>query len=108
MLDKLLKSDYLKQMIVGFLVSFGISIGYFLLYLTTPIKKAIFGFFYFLCTPIMALPSFPVSLLVMMIFLLLFRRVNSCMRIGLRWVAYALLWLHWVAFGMYCSSYVVI
>jgi hypothetical protein len=104
----LLKSDNLKALLLGLAVSFGITLGYFLLYHDSGLKKAVFGFFYFLITPFLALSSFPIGMLIMIIFFLLFRRVQSCMRENLRWVAYALLWLHWVAFGLYCASYVVV
>ncbi len=72
------------------------------------LKKSFFGFFYFLITPVLAIPHFPVALIVLVILALLFRRVAGCMRAHLRWVAYLLLFLHWVAFGFYCSSYVVL
>ncbi len=72
------------------------------------LKKSFFGFFYFLITPFLAIPHFPVALIVLVILGLLFRRVAGCMRPQLRWVAYLLLFLHWVAFGFYCSSFVVI
>ena len=107
-MDALLKSANLKHFLLGLALSFGVSLGYFLLYHDSSLKKATFGFFYFLVTPFLALPSFPVAVGIMIIFFLLFRRVSSCMRVHLRWIAYALLWLHWVAFGMYCASYVVI
>jgi hypothetical protein len=107
-MDVLLKSVNLKHFLFGLTVSFGVSLGYFLLYHDSSFKKAIFGFFYFLVTPFLALPSFPLGFIIMIIFFLLFRRVFSCMREDFRWIAYALLWLHWVAFGMYCASYVVI
>jgi hypothetical protein len=103
-----LKSDNLKAFFLGLAVSFGVTLGYFLLYHDSGIKKAVFGFFYFLVTPFLALPYFPMALLIMIIFFLLFRRVSSCMRVNLRWVAYALLWLHWVAFGLYCASYITL
>ncbi len=103
-----LKSDNFKQFLLGLAISFVVSLGYFMLYHDSGVKKALFGFFYFLITPFLALPYFPLSLLIMIIFFLLFRRVRSCMRAHLRWLAYALLWLHWVAWGMYCSTYVVV
>ena len=97
-----------KHLVLGFLLSLVVSLGYFLFILESGLKKAVFGFFYFLVTPFLAVPALPVALVVMMIFFLLFRRVSSCMRVHLRWVAYGLLWLHWVAFGMYCATYVVV
>jgi len=107
-MDVSLKSANVKHFLLGLAVSFGVSLGYFLLYHDSGLKKAIFGFFYFLVTPFLALPAFPMAGLIMIVFLLLFRRVSTCMREKLRWVAYALLWLHWVAFGMYCARYVVV
>ncbi len=107
-MDALLKSDNLKYFLLGLVVSFVVSLGYFFIYHDSTLKKAVFGFFYFLITPFLAIPYFPVAVGIMIIFFLLFRRVSSCMRVNLRWLAYALLWLHWVAFGMYCSTYVVI
>ncbi len=107
-MDASLKSDNLKQFLLGLGISFMVSLGYFFLYHDSGVKEAIFGFFYFLVTPFLAVPYFPASLLIMIIFVLLFRRVSTCMRGNLRWVAYGLMWLHWVAFGMYCSTYVVV
>ena len=107
-MDVLLKSDNLKHLLLGLALSFGVSLGYFMLYHDSGLKKAVFGFFYFLVTPFMAISALPVALVIMIIFFLLFRRVSSCMRENLRWLAYALLWLHWVAFGMYCATYVVV
>ena len=107
-MDASLKSDNIKHFLVGFAISFVVSVGYFLLYHGSSLKKALFGFFYFLITPFLAVPYFLPSLVIMSIFFLLFRRVSTCMRENLRWVAYGLMWLHWVAFGMYCSTYVVV
>ncbi len=104
----LFESVNLLHIVGGFILSLGVSIGYFLLYHDSGLKKAIFGFFYFLITPFLAIASFPAALAIMIIFFLLFRRVTTCMREHLRWIAYGLLWLHWVAFGMYCSTYVVL
>jgi len=103
-----LKIDNFKHFSIGFVVSFIVSLGYFFIYHDSSLKKAVFGFFYFLITPFLAIAEFPMALVIMIIFLLLFRRVSTCMRENLRWVAYGLLWLHWVAFGMYCSTYVVV
>ena len=107
-MDASLKSDNFKHFLIGFAISFVVSLSYFFIYHDSSIKKAVFGFFYFLITPFLAIPYLPISLVIMIIFFLLFRRVSTCMRENLRWVAYALLWLHWVAFGMYCSTYVVV
>lgn len=93
--------------LLGFGLSLLASVALFL-YLGLPLKKAIFGYFYFLVTPFLAIPAFPVSIIILIILLLLFTRVSSCMRQHLRWVAYLLLFLHWIAFGFYCSSYVVV
>jgi hypothetical protein len=93
--------------LAGLLSAFGVSLLTFLV-LGITLKKALFGFFFFLYTPFAAIPSFPVSIPVIVILLLLFRRVGSCMRRNLRWVAYMLLFLHWEAFGFYCSSYVTL
>ena len=93
--------------IAGLIFAFVVSAGTFL-YLGLTVKKAVLGFFYFLLTPFLAIPHYPISLIVLIILFLLFRRVGSCMRPRWRWIAYALLFLHWVAFGFYCSSYVVI
>jgi hypothetical protein len=68
-------------------------------------KEAIFGFFYFLITPFLALPKLPISFVVMAVLALLFRRAGSCMRERLRWAAYAVLLLHWLAWGMFCAAY---
>ncbi|MNN68374.1 hypothetical protein D3C81_1840770 [compost metagenome] len=92
--------------LLGFALSLLSSVALFL-YLELPLKKALFGYFYFLVTPFLAISAFPVSIIVLIILILLFRRVSSCMRQHLRWVAYLLLFLHWIAFGFYCSSYVV-
>jgi len=72
------------------------------------LKKALFGFFWFLITPFAAIPAFLISLVVIAILFLLFRRVGSCMRPQWRWIAYLLLFLHWEAWGFYCSGYVVV
>jgi uncharacterized BrkB/YihY/UPF0761 family membrane protein len=99
--------DAIGHFMTGLLGAFVVSV---LAYLTLGItqKKALFGFFYFLFTPFAAIPAFPVSLIVIVILFLLFRRVGSCMRQNLRWVAYMLLFLHWEAWGFYCSGYVTI
>ncbi len=89
----------------AFFLSFLLSVTVFMLLGIAP-QKALFGFFYFLVTPFLAIPVFPVSIVVIIILLLLFRRVGSCMRPNLQWIAYLLLFLHWVAWGFYCSSYV--
>ncbi len=89
----------------GLLLSLVLTVSLFL-FLGLPLQKALFGFFYFLLTPFLVIFSFPVSIVVMVILFMLFRRVNSCMRTHLRWVAYTLLVLHWEAWGFYCSSYV--
>jgi len=89
----------------GFLFALAVSFGMLLL-LGLGVKKALFGFFYFLLTPFLAIVHFPLAAIVLVILFLLFRRVGSCMRQRWRWVAYALLFLHWVAFGFYCSSYI--
>ena len=107
-MDASLKSDNIKHFLLGLAISLMVSLGYFFLYHDSSLKKAVFGFFYFLITPFLAIPYFPVAVAIMIVFLLLFRRVSTCMRANLRWLAYALLWLHWVAFGMYCSTYVVV
>ncbi len=91
----------------GFILAFFVTV-VFLLYLHVGFKEAIFGFFYFIVTPFLAIVHFPVSIIIMIILLLLFRRVNFCMRTNLKWVAYALLCLHWIALGFYCSRYVSI
>jgi hypothetical protein len=96
-----------KHFAGGFFISFVLSVFVFL-YLGISFKKALFGFFYFLITPFLSIPSFPVSLLVLIILFMLFKRVGSCMRYKLRYIAYALLFLHWEAFGFYCSGYVSI
>lgn len=75
------------------------------LYLGLSWQKALFGFFWFLLTPILVIPAFPVSVVVLVILFLLFRRVGSCMRTQWQWIAYMLLFLHWEAWGFYCSSY---
>jgi len=107
-MDALLKSANLQHFLLGLAVSFVVSLGYFLYYHDSGVKKAVFGFFYFLMTPFLAMPYFLPSIPIMILFFLLFRRVSTCMRQNLRWIAYGLLWLHWVAFGMYCSTYVVV
>ncbi|RUM65564.1 MAG: hypothetical protein DSZ05_05870 [Sulfurospirillum sp.] len=89
----------------GLLLSCVLSVSVFL-FLGIPPAKALFGFFYFLLTPFLVIFTFPVSLVVIVILILLFLRVNSCMRTHWRWIAYTLLFLHWEAWGFYCSSYV--
>ena len=105
MLKRFLYAVNTKHFAGGFLLSFVLSVLVFL-YLGISFKKALFGFFYFLLTPFLSILTFPVSLVVLIILFLLFRRVGSCMRARWRWIAYALLFLHWVAFGFYCSGYV--
>jgi hypothetical protein len=105
-MEKLLKSDSLKAFLQGFALSFLVSLG-FLFYNGAGLKKALFGFFYFAITPILALPNLPISLLVMVILLLLFKRASSCMRKNLRFLAYSVLILHWLAWGLYSASYLV-
>jgi uncharacterized membrane protein len=104
---ELLKSDSLKAFLKGLALSFVVSLG-FLLYHGADLKKAIFGFFYFFITPILALPHLHISLVVIFILLMLFRRASGCMRESLRFLAYAVLLLHWLAWGLYCSRFVVI
>jgi hypothetical protein len=104
---ELLKSDSLRAFLKGLATSFVISLA-FLLYHGADLKKALFGFFYFFITPILALPHQPISLLVMLILIMLFRRASGCMRESLRFLAYGVLLLHWLAWGLYCSSFVVI
>jgi hypothetical protein len=104
---ELLKSDSLKAFLKGLALSFVVSLGY-LIYHGADLKRAIFGFFYFFITPILALPNLPVSLVVIIILLMLFRRASGCMRENLRFLAYAILLLHWLAWGLYSSSFVVI
>ena len=96
------------HILIGLGISFVISSMYLLIYHDSGVKKAVFGFFYFLLTPFLAVPYLPMALPIMIVLLLLFRRASGCMRVHLRWLAYTLLWLHWLAFGLYCSAYVVI
>ena len=103
-----MNADNIKHFLRALLLSFVVSISYFLIYHDSGMKEAVFGFFYFLITPFLAMPYLPISMVVMIILLLLFRRVSTCMRENFRWLAYTLLWLHWVAFGIYCASYVVV
>jgi hypothetical protein len=95
-----------KHLLVGFISAFAVSSAVFL-YLGLSLKKTLLGYFYFLVTPFLAIPHYPLSLVVMVIILLLLRRVGSCMRLKWRWIAYMLLFLHWAAWGFYCSGYVV-
>jgi len=76
----------------------------FLLYHGASLKSALFGFFYFFITPFLAIPQKPISLVIIIILLLLFRRASSCVREKLRFLAYAILLLHWLAWGLYCST----
>ena len=103
----MLKSEKIRDLLIGLLGSFLISVVY-LLYLGIGIKKALFGFLYFLVTPFLAIPHLPISLLVVIILFLLFRRASSCMRVQYRSIAYMVLWLHLLAWGLYCAEYVVI
>jgi hypothetical protein len=96
-----------KDLFLGLFGSFVISTVY-LLYQGVGVKKAVFGFFYFLVTPFLAILNLPVSVVVIVILSLLFRRASSCMRANLRWIAYLVLWLHLLAWGLYCSRFVVI
>jgi len=96
-----------KDLFLGLFGSFVVSVAY-LLYQEIGIKKAIFGFFYFLVTPFLAIPSLPVSIVVVVILFLLFRRASSCVRLKFRWTAYMILWLHLLAWGLWCSRFVVV
>ena len=96
-----------KQFLAGLTGALVVSVLFFLS-LGLPLFKAFAGFFWFLVTPFAAIPAFPLSLVVLAILFLLFRRVGSCMRLKWRWIAYMLLFLHWVAWGFYCSSYVIL
>jgi hypothetical protein len=103
----LLKNEKIKDLFLGLFGSFIISVTY-LFYQEVGLKKAVFGFFYFLVTPFLAILNLPVSVVVTVIIFLLFRRASSCMRANLRWIAYLVLWLHLLAWGLYCSRFVVI
>ena len=94
-----------RPFIYGFIAACAVAIIAFLS-LGLSWQKAFFGVFYFMLTPFLAIPAFPVSIVVLVILLLLFRRVGSCMRPQWQWIAYTLLFLHWEAWGFYCSSYV--
>lgn len=107
-MDASLRSADIKHFLFGLGIAFVVSLGYMDFYHDSSLKKAVFGFFYFLITPFLALPHFPVAGLIMLLLFVLFLRVKSCMRAYLRWLAYALLWLHWIALGIFCARYVVI
>lgn len=107
-MGEILRFENIKHFLFGLVISFVISATYLAIYHDSSVKKSIFGFFYFLITPFLAISSFPMAVPIMIIFFLLFRRISTCMRENLRWLAYTLMWLHWIAFGMYCSTYVVI
>jgi hypothetical protein len=96
-----------KDLFLGLFGSFVVSTAY-LLYQGIGVKKALFGFFYFLVTPFLAIPNLPVSVVVIVILFLLFRRASSCMRVKYRPIAYLVLWLHLLAWGLYTSRFVVI
>jgi len=96
-----------KDLFLGLFGSFIVSSSY-LLYQGIGVKKALFGFFYFLVTPFLAIPYLPVSLIVIVILFLLFRRASSCMRVPYRPIAYMVLWLHFLAWGLWSSRFVVI
>jgi len=98
--------DKLKDLFLGLFGSFIIST-FYLLYQGIGIKKAFFGFFYFLVTPFLAIPTLPVSVIVISILFLLFRRASSCMRERYRFIAYMVLWLHLLAWGLWCSRFVI-
>jgi hypothetical protein len=93
-----------KDLAIGFFGSFVVTVTY-LLYQGLGVKKAIFGFFYFLVTPFLAILKLPISIVVIVILFLLFRRASSCMRVKFRWVAFMVLWLHLLAWGLYCSRF---
>ncbi len=96
-----------KDLSIGFFGSFVVTVTY-LLYQGVGVKKAIFGFFYFLVTPFLAILKLPISIVVIVILFLLFRRALSCMRVKFRWVAFMVLWLHLLVWGLYCSRFGII
>lgn len=96
------KSDNLRSLLKGAVLAFVVAL-IFLLYQGAKLKEALFGVFYFLVTPFLAIPKLPLSIVVMLIIFLLLRRASSCMRKNLRWLAYAILLLHWEAWGLYCA-----
>lgn len=98
--------DTARHIVIGFVLSLIPSVVLFVL-IGFPVQKAIFGFFYFLVTPFLVVFSFPLSIVVIVILFILFRRVNSCMRHQYQEIAYMLLILHWEAWGFYCSSFVI-
>ncbi len=97
----------IRHFMIALIASWVLSVLVFI-FLGITLKKALFGFFWFLITPFAAIPAFPISLVVIAILFLLFRRAGSCMRPQWRWIAYMLLILHWEAWGFYCSGYVVV
>jgi hypothetical protein len=98
-----LRLDKIRSFIQGLGVAFVAALG-FLLYNGASLKSALFGFFYFFITPFLAIPKNPLSLVIIIILLLLFRRAGSCVRGNLRFLAYAILLLHWLAWGLYCQT----
>ncbi len=94
-----------KDLLIGWLIADIVALAV-MLYFHISLKKAVFGLFYFLLTPFLTIFSYPVSFVVIVILGLLFKRVNTCIRTNLRAVAYALLFLHWMAYGVYVSRYI--
>jgi hypothetical protein len=99
----MIEKDVKKDLFLGLFGSFVVSTAY-LLYQGVGVKKALFGFLYFLITPFLAIYHLPISLVVVGVLFLLFRRATSCMRFKYRWIAYLVLWLHLLAWGLYSST----
>jgi hypothetical protein len=94
-----------KDLLIGWLIADAVAL-VLMVYFHITFKKAVFGLFYFMITPFLTIFSYPVSFVVIIILGLLFRRVNTCLRTNLKAFAYAILFLHWMGYGVYASRYI--
>lgn len=105
----------MKSFFMGLMSAFIVFTLYFFFYGTgseVTWLKVLHGFGYFAIAPFYVLVFIPLQkvflfLAGIVVFGLLFRRIGSCMRPTLQWMAYMLLILHWILFGIYSAGFML-